>query len=128
MLPFRKAVASVTPAFSPADVAHLDLRQGARVFRADLRIAVGAPRPDSRKMVADLVVGRAAAHERAQVDAFGGEQTGVELAVGRKARPCAVAAKGLRHRGDDADLSAAVAVAPARGNLARIVGVDRLER
>ena len=35
---------------------------------------------------------------------------------------------GLRDRGDDADLAGAVRVAPALGDLAAVVGVDRLER
>src|SRR5690348_10713516 len=117
--------ASVASACSAADVAHLDLRQRARVFRADFRIAIGAPRPDGGKMVADLVVGRATAHQRAEVDPFGGEQACVELAVGGEPRPRAVAAKRLCHRRDDADLAATVAVAPARRDFAGVVGVDR---
>src|SRR4029079_5317901 len=122
VLPFRQTVASVASAFSAPGVAHLDLRQGARVFRADFRIAIGAPRPDGRKVVADLVVGRAAAQQRAEVDPFGGEQARVELAVGGEARPRAVAAERLGYRGDDADLAASVAGAPARRDFAGVIG------
>ena len=56
-----------------------------------------------------------------------GEETRVELAVGRQPRPRAVAAERLRDRGDDPDLATAVPVAVALRDLAAIGGVDRLE-
>ena len=88
------------------------------------RAASRSPRSASR----ELVVGRAAAQQRAQVVAARGEEAGVELALGREPRARAVAAERLRHRRDHADLAAAVAVAPALGDLAAVVRVDRLER
>ena len=56
------------------------------------------------------------------------EQAGVERAFGRKPHAGAVPAEGPGHRGDHADLARAVAVAPAFGDLARVVRIDRLER
>ena len=55
------------------------------------------------------------------------EQARVQLALRRQARPRAVAAERLRHRGDDADLAAPVHVPPALGDLAAIAGDRRLE-
>ena len=70
----------------------------------------------------------AVAQQRAQVVAAVGEQAGVELAVGGQPRARAVAAERLRHRRDDADLVAAVAIAPALRDFAGVIGIDRLER
>src|SRR5450755_3169022 len=117
---------------SAADVAHLDLGQRLRPFRAALGIAVPALRPDRGKIVGDCVVGAAAAQERAQIVALGREEAGIELAVGRQARARAVAAKRLRDRGDHTDLTragtAGFQIAPALGNLAPIVRIRWLER
>ena len=63
----------------------------------------------------------AAAEQGAEVVAAAREQAGVELAVGREPGARAVAAERLRHRRDDADLAAAVLVAPALGDLAAVV-------
>ena len=57
-----------------------------------------------------------------------GEEAGVELAFGGQADAGTGGAEGLGHRGDDADLAAAVGVAPALGNLAVVVRVGGLER
>ncbi len=71
---------------------------------------------------------RRAPHERAQVAAFGREETGVQTAVGGEARTGAVGAERLGDRGDDADLPRAVAVAPPLGDLARVLRLHRLDR
>ena len=113
---------------SAADVRHLDpLGVGGR-GGAELRVAIAAGAPDGAECGGQLVVGGAAAQQRAQIVALDGEEAGVDLAVGGEAGAGAVAAEGLSHRGDDADLAAAVAVAPARGHLAAVGGLDRLER
>ena len=57
----------------------------------------------------------------------GREQARVELAVGRDPGPGAVPAERRGDRGDDPDLAAAVDVAPAVGDLARVVRRQRLE-
>ena len=57
----------------------------------------------------------------------GGEQAGVELAVGRQARSSAVAAKRLSDRRDHADLPLPIAEAPAASDLAAIVRLSRLQ-
>ena len=85
-------------------------------------------RPDAADRVVQLLVGRAAADERAQVVPLRREEAGVEAALGRDPRARAVAAERLRDGGDDADLAAAVAVAPAPGDLAAVVLLGRLER
>ncbi len=41
-----------------ADVGHLDLAERGRVFRAELRVAVGAARPDGADRLLELIVGR----------------------------------------------------------------------
>ena len=110
------------------DVAHLDLGQAGRRLRAAFRVAVGALAPDRRDRLLQLLVGGAAANERAKVVAAEGEETGVEAALGGDAGPGAVAAEGLRDRGDQADLAGAVAVAPALGDLTAVARIDRLER
>ena len=113
---------------SAADVGHLDARELGRRRRALLRVAVGAPAPDPADRRVQLRVVGAAAQERAQVVAPGGEQAGVEASLGRDPRARAVAAERLGDRGDDADLAAAVAVAPAPRDLAAVVLLGRLER
>ena len=60
--------------------------------------------------------------------AFAGEQAGVELPLGRQARACAIAAEGLGDRGDHADFTAAVDIAPALGHFARVISLGRFER
>ena len=56
------------------------------------------------------------------------EEAQVQLALGRQARAAAVAAEGLRHAADHADLAAAVFVRPALGGLAGSRGFERAER
>ena len=85
-----------------------------------------ATRPRSR--CTSSVVRAAMAQQPLEVVALLREQARVQRALGREAQAIAVAAEGLRHRGNDADLARAVAVAPALGNLAAVVRVDRLER
>jgi hypothetical protein len=63
--------------------------------------------------------GHRAAQQGAQVVAAAGEQAQEELAFGGQAGAVAVAAEGLRDAADDADLAAAVGIAPALGGLAR---------
>src|SRR6185312_2049350 len=63
-----------------------------------------------------------------QVAAVGGEQAGVELALGGKAGAGASAAERAGDGGDDADLAGAVEVAEAAGDLARVARGDRLQR
>src|ERR1700739_221981 len=128
--PSRLRVRRLTafPVRLAADIRHLDLRQRSCMLGTNLGVAVGALQPDRRDIVAYLVVARASAHQRAQIVAGGREETGVEPAVGGESCARAVAAEGLRHRRNHADLARAVAIAPALGDLARICGTDRLER
>src|SRR3972149_4358090 len=111
----------------PSYVGHLDLAQRGRLGGADLGITVGARAPDAPDRGADLLVRRAAAHERAQIVSGGREQAGVDHAVGREARAAAVAAKSLGHRRDAADLAAPVPVMPALGDLPGVVRVGGVE-
>src|SRR6478672_2868383 len=113
---------------SAADVGHLDARAVAGLGAAQLGVAVAAVAPDPAQQRGQLLVGRAVAERPPQVAAVGGEQAGVELALGRQAGPCAVAAEGAGDRGDDADLAGAVDVAEAVGDLARVARRDRLQR
>lgn len=55
------------------------------------------------------------------------EEAGVEPAFGRELGARAGAAERLRDRGDHADLSAAVHIPPAGGDLARVRGFDGCE-
>src|SRR5690606_5968942 len=74
-----------------------------------------------------LVAG-AAAQQCAQIVTAGGEKAGVELTFGGDAGTGAVAAEGLGHRGDDADLAAAVLVTPAFGDFAGVIRVGGFQR
>src|SRR5207248_7162914 len=65
---------------------------------------------------------------RAQAVACDGEQAGEQLALGRQPGARAAAAERSRHRGDHADLAAAVPVAPALDHLTGVIRRDRLER
>ena len=108
---------------------HLDAplaaaRRG-RAGAAQFRVAVLAVAPDKTDRARDLLVAVAATQQRAQVVSAAGEQTQEELAFGGQPGPVAVAAEGLRDAADDADLAAAVRIAPAlRGFTGRI----RLQR
>src|SRR6266568_9459101 len=106
---------------SPADVGHLDRGRPDRQGGAQLGVAVATPPPDPGQRRAELVVAGTLAEQDPQVVPSGGKQAGVELAVGRQARPSAVAAKRLRHRRDHADLPPPIAEAPAASDLAAIV-------
>src|SRR5688572_22446962 len=110
------------------NVGHLDFLQGRSLRSPYLRVAIRAPLPYGGDLVADLVVRGAGAQQRLEVVPGAGEQARVQRALGRQPHAVAARAEGLRHGGDDADLAGAVDVAPALGDLARIVGADRLER
>ena len=103
------------------------MRKAEVLFGADLRVAIGATRPHGADRLLELVR-RVGAQQRSQVVAADSEEAGVELSVRRDPRARAVAAEGLGHRGDDADLARAVEVAVALGDLAAVRGLDRLER
>src|SRR5678816_3450227 len=91
---------------SPPDLKHLDLARGADTqTRALFGVSVRAPDPGVADDVAQLVVGGARAHRAAQVGPLRGEQTGEQAAIGGQARPRAVAAERLGHRGDEAHLA-----------------------
>src|SRR5437868_6593017 len=113
---------------SSPDVALFDLGQVDGVLGAELGVAVAAAAPDRADRVCELVVRGAAAHERAQAVAAKPEEACVETPLGRDPRARAVAAERLRDRGDDADLAAPVAVAPAPRHLAAVVRLRRFER
>src|SRR5438105_4522336 len=126
----RPVMSSLAMAMLAADVMHFDAPFAARGIgrhgTAQLRVAVVAALPDVADGRGDLFVGAAAAQQRAQVVAAGGEQAQEQLAFGGQARAVAVVAERLRDARDDADLAAAVGVAPALGRLAGAAGIDRL--
>src|SRR2546430_4014987 len=68
------------------------------------------------------------AQRAAQVVPFPREQAGIEPAVGRQPGAGAAAAERLGDRGDHADLTGAVAVAVAAGDLPVVGGRDRIKR
>ena len=72
--------------------------------------------------------GRVRSQDRPEVVPAHGEEAGVELPVGRESRAGAVAAEGLRDRGDDAEFARAVEVAVPLGHLSAVRGSERLER
>src|SRR6266516_43312 len=104
-----------------ADVRHLHLRlhplDAAGLAGALLGVAVGPLGPDRGQDLAQRLVARAGAQRAAQVVPGGGEQAGVELAVGRQPGAGAAAAKRLGDRGDHAALTGDVTVAVAAGDL-----------
>src|SRR6266568_4004445 len=120
-----RCMTGLEAARSTADVAHLDLRQRRGVLGADLGIAVAALQPDRREVVGDSLVVAVVAQQRPEIEALGGEQARVELALGGEPRARAVAAEGLRHRRDHADFSrifvACIGVAPALGDFAGVI-------
>src|SRR3546814_19120711 len=65
---------------------------------------------------------------RPQVGARAGEQAGVQAAAGGHARAVAIAAERRADRTDESDLAGAVVEAVARGHLAAVVGVERVQR
>src|SRR5260370_41055577 len=81
-----------------------------------LGVTVGPPGPDGGHLLAQRLVAGACAQQAAQVVPGGGEQAGVEPAIGGQPGAGAAAAKRLGDRGDHTDLTAAVTVAvPAGG-------------
>src|SRR5581483_2248482 len=114
---------------STADVAHFHpCWRAGRVGGADFGVPIAAQAPDGRDGATHVLVIASLAQQRAKIVAVIGEKTGVELAVGRKTRPRAVAAERLGHRSDHADLATAVAMTPALRDLAGVVRLDRFER
>src|SRR5450756_2427710 len=116
------------PASSAADIRHFDLALFRRFRGPDLRVAVIARAPYGGDGRADFRVRLAPAQQGAKVVTRSGEQAGIEHALGGDAGAGAGAAERLGHRGDDADFAGAVAVAPALGDFARVIGIDRVER
>src|SRR5690606_2795893 len=109
------------------DVRHLDLAQPRRGMRSQGGVAVLARAPYRTDGRGEAGVVDTVAQQGAQVVAMGGEQAGEELAFGGQAGTRTVGAEGAGDGGDHADLATAVAVAPALGDLARIVRIDRLD-
>ncbi|MNN70042.1 hypothetical protein D3C81_1858720 [compost metagenome] len=70
----------------------------------------------------------AAAQQRTQVVALGGEQAQVQAALGRQADAAAIATERVGHARNHADFAGAIAIPPALGRLARVVGRNHLER
>src|SRR5205823_6403377 len=103
----------------PADVHHAArglLETGlanmvARLFFADDGMDVGD----------ELGIGVAGAHAPGKAVIEDGEKTGTDLSVGGDANPAAMSAERMRHRGDDADLAAAVIELEAARCLAALV-------
>src|SRR4029077_5537936 len=89
---------------SPSDVGHFDLREGARLGRAELGIAVGPAAPDAADQLGKLLVAGPEPQRRAEIVAFQREEAGVEATLGREAGAGAAAAERLGDGGDDADL------------------------
>src|SRR5690606_38195202 len=87
-------------------------------FAALFRVRVPAFGPDRAQRRGDLVIAGGAAQQGAQVVPLAGEQAQIQLPLGRQAGAVAVATEGLADAGDDADLAAAVGIAPALGHLA----------
>src|ERR1700681_139611 len=114
---------------SAPDVVHFDVLRtpGAQIV-AQLAVAVGAPLPYRADQSQQFLVAGTAAHRRAQVGAFGGEQAGIDLAGGAQARARAVAAERLGNRGNDPNLAATVVERVAARYLAAIGRVERGQR
>ena len=70
----------------------------------------------------------AAAQQLLQRPSFGCEEASEKLPLGRQARARAVAAEGLRHRGDDADFARAILVSPALGDFAGVIRISGFQR
>src|ERR1700733_809523 len=118
-------------ATSAADVVHLDLRRrGGRLAQActQLAVAVTAAEPHGADALEELRVACAAAQRIAQARAGGCEKTGIQNAVGGEPRARAAAAKRLRYRGDEANLTAAVDEAVALGDFPAVVALESFER
>src|ERR1039457_27468 len=111
----------------PADGEHLDSRPVGGGFGAELGVAIGAHPPDRADRRRETGVRDAVAQRPPQVRPVEGEQAGVELALGRQARPRARTAERLADRSDHAHFAVTVAIAPAIGDLAGIVGREGLE-
>lgn len=115
---------------SAAEVAHFGFWGGGAPGEesgAFVAVAVGAGAPDFRDEIGEGEVGGAGAEVAEDVVAEGGEEAGMEFAVGGEAGAVAVAAEGLRDGRDEADLGGAVAVAVARGDFTAIGGADGVE-
>src|SRR5690606_14071283 len=91
---------------SAANEEHLDPPAGAAGAAALFAVAVGAARPQAADVVGQGQLTRG--QGRLQVGAAGGEQAGVQVAVGGHPRAVAVRAERRGDRADEADLAAAV--------------------
>src|SRR5688572_27289709 len=95
---------------------------------AQLAVSVAATSPVVCNERAQLVIARAIAQRRTQVQAGAREQTGVEDAFRGKSRARAAAAERVGDRRDEADLARAVVECVTLGHFAVIVlfhGVQR---
>src|SRR4029077_18088343 len=70
---------------SPSDVGHFDLREGARLGRAELGIAVGPAAPEAPDQLRALHVAGPESTRPAETVAFQCAKTGAEAALGREA-------------------------------------------
>src|SRR5262249_13026287 len=111
-----------------ADLRHLDLRQAHRFRGTNLRIAIIALPPDAADFVENLFVRSAMTQEFAQVVAFCGKQTEIQLSFGGEPRPRAASTERLSHRSDHADLTGAVGVSVSLDDLAEVIRLQRLDR
>src|SRR5690606_16348766 len=112
---------------SATDVAHLDAR-ACRCLAALFRICIAPRPPDVANGGCNVGVVGTTANDFAQVVAAVRKQAQIQLAFRRKPRPVAVSTKGLADAGDDADFTAAILVAPAFGDLARVASRDGFQR
>src|ERR1044071_8993224 len=101
---------------------------GRQALRTLLGVAVGASAPEGGDAGGQLVVALTGAQRRLEVEPGGSEEAGEKLAVGGEPRPRAVAAERAAHRGDDAQLPSAVAVAEAQRHVVGVAARRRLER
>src|SRR5579862_3676037 len=93
-----------------------------------LAVAVRACQPAFADGLQQFLIAGTRAQWRAQIEALGREQAGVEHAVGGQACPRAIAAEGLRDRGDQSDLALAVHVCMALRDLADKIALHRPQR
>src|SRR5712671_4045218 len=108
---------------------HLDPGQTRRRLGPEVRVAIVANPPDGGDRVAQVLVGRLwVADHRTKVVPLPGEQARIEATFGRQARPGAIAAERRGHRGDEPDLAATIAIAPARRDFSAVARRHGLER
>ena len=79
------------------------------------------------KKPSQFIIGRPAAHARAQIVFGHAEEAGPNISVGGQAKPVAMPAEGLADRRNDANLPALIGESPALGRLGTISGGDGLQ-